>query len=62
MQIVNVYGDAGNDIEMLKRFDHAIVPENGSDEAKSYAEEIIGHNKEHSVIRHMLKTIKNNKE
>ena len=54
---VYVYGDAGNDIEMLKQFHHAFVPENGTNEAKQYALEIIGHNKDYSVISHILKNL-----
>ena len=54
---VQVYGDAGNDIEMLKNFKYAFVPENGFDCAKEYAYEIIGNNNDYSVIDHIVKSI-----
>lgn len=54
---VQVYGDAGNDTEMLKRFKYAFVPETGMDVAKQYAYEIIGPFHEYSVIKHILDSI-----
>lgn len=52
---VMVYGDGNNDIQMLSTFENAFVPENGVDEAKEHAKEIIGKNTFYSVPRHMLK-------
>lgn len=58
---VAVYGDGGNDIAMLSLFDNAYVPENGMPQAKKEAKEILADSKDHSVIDHMLQTIKEQK-
>lgn len=52
-----VYGDGGNDIEMLKRFKHSYCPLNGTDEAKAAASKVIGHNAAHAVPRHIMRTL-----
>lgn len=52
---VAVYGDGGNDLEMLESFDHSYAPSTGSIEAKEKAKQIIGPYYEYSVIDHMLK-------
>lgn len=53
---VAVYGDGGNDLEMLESFKHSYAPSTGSIEAKKRAKQIIGPYNEYSVIDHMLKT------
>ncbi|WP_305138450.1 HAD family hydrolase [Dubosiella newyorkensis] len=58
---VAVYGDGGNDVAMLSLFDNAYVPENGMPQAKKEAKEILADSKDHSVIDHMLQTIKEQK-
>ncbi len=55
---VAVYGDGGNDLEMLRDFKHSYAPSNGSKKAIEVAKNIIGSNYEHAVINHMLETIK----
>lgn len=52
---VAVYGDAGNDLQMLAAFKHSYAPADATSEAKELASEVIGANKDHGVIRHMLK-------
>ena len=55
---VAVYGDGGNDIAMLERFDHAYATSNASDEAKRAAGNVIGSCAQHAVPRHMLATVR----
>ena len=55
---VAVYGDGGNDIEMLSRFRHAYAPANADPEAKRAAGTVIGSNVFHSVSKHMLRTVR----
>lgn len=55
---VAVYGDGGNDIAMLERFEHAYATRNGSDEAKRAAGHVIGHNALHAVPRHLVRTVR----
>lgn len=55
---VAVYGDGGNDIVMLERFEHAYATANGSDAAKRAAGHVIGHNWAYAVPRHMVRTLK----
>ncbi len=52
-----VYGDSGNDIEMLKEFENAFVPSNGSQQAKRYAKEILGDVSTYAVAKHMMENI-----
>lgn len=56
---VAVYGDGGNDIEMLKRFKYAYATANASEAAKQAAGNVIGHCDEHGVPKHILQIIKN---
>lgn len=53
---VAVYGDGGNDIEMLKRFENAYAPSNAIPAAKEAAKEVLGPNDTYSVIKHMTET------
>ncbi len=58
---VNVYGDGGNDIEMLRRFaphGHAFAPRGGGRGAKDAASETIGSNVLYAVPRHVTKTLR----
>ena len=55
---IAVYGDGGNDIEMLKRFSHSYATSNGNDDAKAAASQVIGNCATHAVPRHMLATAK----
>lgn len=48
---VAVFGDGGNDVEMLKRFPHSYAMENGVDDAKAAATYQIGHNEDYAVIK-----------
>ncbi len=56
---VAVYGDGGNDIHMLARFEHSYSPKTALDDAKFAANNIIGSYCEYSVALHMLETLKN---
>lgn len=58
---VAVYGDGGNDMDMMKAFDHAYAPANASQTIQAYASEILGPNNTYSVPKHMERTIINNK-
>lgn len=55
---VAVYGDGGNDIDMLKRFEHAYAPRGGSEQAKRAAGNVIGRCAFHAVPRHMVATVR----
>ena len=54
---VYVYGDGGNDIEMLQSFTHSYSPCNASESAKQVAKTIIGPFEDHSVINHIQQII-----
>lgn len=54
---VAVYGDGGNDLQMLSMFEHSYAPTNAIDDAKFAAKYIIGPNNEYSVLNHILTTI-----
>lgn len=54
---VAVYGDGGNDIAMLERFEHAYATANGTPEAKVAAGTVIGSAALHAVPHHILSTI-----
>lgn len=56
---VAVYGDGGNDLAMLKRFENSYCPSTGMEIAKQAANNIIGPYDEYSVVEHMLQTIQN---
>ena len=55
---VAVYGDGGNDLEMLERFEHSYATSNGSDAAKQAARTVIGNCAFHAVPRHILATLR----
>ncbi|MGI6512282.1 MAG: HAD hydrolase family protein [Catenisphaera adipataccumulans] len=55
---VAVYGDGGNDIEMLKAFDHSYAPSNASPSAIAAANYTVGPFETHSVIHHMVEMTK----
>ncbi len=55
---VAVYGDGGNDLAMLERFDHAYATSNASEAAKRAAGNVIGSCTLHAVPRHMLTTVR----
>ena len=58
---VAVYGDGGNDIQMLERYapyGHAFATSNGSDAAKRAAGNVIGACALHAVPRHMLRSLR----
>ena len=55
---VAVYGDGGNDLVMLARFDHAYATSNGSDDAKRAAGNVIGSCALHAVPRHIVATVR----
>lgn len=53
-----VYGDGGNDIDMLKRFKHSYATRGASDAAKAAASCTIGSSVLHAVPNHMLATLR----
>lgn len=55
---VAVYGDGGNDIEMLKRFKHSYATSNASDAVKAVAGEVIGSCALHAVPRHIQSCVR----
>lgn len=55
---VAVYGDGGNDLAMLERFEHAYATSNGSDAAKAAAGNVIGSCSLHAVPRHIVATVR----
>ena len=55
---VAVYGDGGNDIQMLERFAHAYAPSNANAAAKRAAGTVIGSNVAYAVPRHMVRTVR----
>lgn len=54
---VAVYGDGGNDLEMLKLFSHSYAPNTAGELALKCASEIIGPYQEYSVAKHMERII-----
>lgn len=55
---VAVYGDGGNDLAMLERFEHAYAPRGASDAAKRAAGHVIGSCALHAVPRHIARTVR----
>lgn len=55
---VAVYGDGGNDLEMLSMFEHAYATKNACDAAKKCASQTIGHCKDHAVAYHIEELLK----
>lgn len=52
-----VFGDSGNDVEMIKQSDYGIAMGNGTQEAKSVAKEVIGPNTEISIANKILEIL-----
>lgn len=62
---VQVYGDGGNDIDMLSRFSghgHAFAPRGACDAAKTAASATIGSNVLYAVPRHVTKTLRSQRQ
>lgn len=55
---IAVYGDGGNDLDMLRRFRHSYAMSNGSDAAKAAASTTIGSCTFHAVPKHILRTLR----
>lgn len=51
---VHVFGDGGNDIEMLNFFKHSYAPENADEEVKKIVSKIVPSNHEYGVPNKML--------
>lgn len=51
---IAVYGDSGNDVEMMKQFKHAYAPLNAAQIVKDHALEVLGESNEYSVVKHMI--------
>lgn len=47
---VAVFGDSGNDVDMLYRFVHSYAPKNANEQVKQVASEIIDSNDEYGVV------------
>lgn len=58
---VAVYGDNGNDLEMLQHFKHSYCPEDGIDLAKQAAHQVIDSCKDYGVSRHIIEAVNNQK-
>ena len=54
---VAVYGDGGNDLDMLAMFPHSYAPAAAQERAKTAASAVIGPYEEYSVARHMEKLL-----
>lgn len=52
---IAVFGDGGNDLDMLKAFEASYAPANACDSAKAAARYHIGHNADYSVIDEMVR-------
>lgn len=59
---VAVFGDGGNDLELLSEFYHSFAPKNANPQAKAVARNIIGHSHFYSVPLQIRKIIRNNKK
>lgn len=57
---IYVFGDGGNDVEMLSSFINSYAPENASEEAKRVSKSIIASNEEYGVIIKMLELVCSN--
>lgn len=55
---VAVYGDGGNDVAMLSRFDHAYVTSCATPDARAVACGSVGSNVLHAVPRHVMRTLR----
>lgn len=54
---VAVYGDGGNDVHMLRMFEHSYSPNNALNKAKEAASYVIDNSNEYSVALHILNTL-----
>ena len=54
---IAVYGDGGNDLQMLSMFEHSYAPCTALEEAKYAANNQLGPYYEYSVARNMLETL-----
>lgn len=54
---IAVFGDGGNDVEMLRMFPHSFAMANGCEQAKAAAAHVIGSNLEYAVIRKMAELL-----
>ena len=57
---IYVFGDGGNDVELLNSFINSYAPQNASKEAKKAAKSIIASNEEYGVINKMLELVCSN--
>ena len=55
---VAVYGDGGNDVAMLERFDHAYATRCACPEAKAAACAVVGSHVLYAVPRHLVRTVR----
>lgn len=55
---VAVYGDGGNDLTMLSRFEHSYAPSGAIADAKRAATKVIGSNLLYAVPRHIRSTVR----
>ena len=55
---VAVYGDGGNDLTMLSRFEHSYAPSGAIADAKRAAAKVIGSNLLYAVPRHIRSTVR----
>ena len=56
-QEIAVYGDGGNDLEMLSMFAHSYAPCTAQERALAVAKEIIGPYQDYSVAKHIAQTL-----
>lgn len=54
---VAVFGDGGNDIELIKQYNHSYAPFNAIEEIKKNAKEVVDANDNYGVIKKMLELI-----
>ncbi len=47
---IAVFGDGGNDVEMLRNFPHSYAPSDASPEAREAASQILPSNREYAVV------------
>lgn len=51
---IYAFGDGGNDVEMLKFFNHSYAPENADEKVKNIVSEIVPSNVQYGVVNKML--------
>lgn len=54
---IYVFGDGGNDLEMLQYYDHSFAPENADERVKKIVSEIVPSNGQYGVPNKMLELI-----